>query len=122
MVEERMAACLVLSDDLIDGSRVTGHARATGIDARHCRDLPTLLAAIMTGPRLVVLDLHFPGLDVAAVVAACEAHAPPIKVIGYGSHVDASRLKAARQAGCTEVLPRSAFFDGLEARLQGWTQ
>ena len=42
------------------------------------------------------------------------------RVVGYGSHVDAARLKAARKAGCDEVLPRSAFFEGLETRLRVW--
>ena len=111
--------CLVLSDDLLDASRVTGHGRAAGLVVVHCRDLPTLQAAAASDPALVVLDLHFAGLDVAAV--APKLKATGARVVGYGSHVDAAGLKAARQAGCDEVLPRSAFFDRLESKLQTWT-
>ena len=42
-----------------------------------------------------------------------------VRVIGFGSHVDVARLKAARAAGCDEVLPRSAFFEGLDAKFTG---
>lgn len=33
-----------------------------------------------------------------------------LRVVGFGSHVDESRLVAARAAGFDEVLPRSVFF------------
>jgi len=110
--------CLVLSDDLLDASRVIGDGRAAGLAVLQCRDPGALMAALERRPVLVVVDLHNPGFDVSVLI-------PPIKAVGarvvaYGSHVDAARLKAARQAGCDEVLPRSAFFDGLEGRLRDW--
>jgi CheY-like chemotaxis protein len=108
--------CVVLSDDLLDSSRIAGHGGAVGLNVVQCRDATALLAALEKGPTLAVLDLHNPGLDVADVVAELKA-AGVRRVIGYGSHVDAARLKAARAAGCDEVLPRSAFFEGLEERL-----
>ncbi|HKA05771.1 MAG TPA: hypothetical protein VKD71_00845 [Gemmataceae bacterium] len=110
--------CLVLSDDLLDASRVIGVGRAAGLAVLQCRDTATLLAAAERGPVAAVLDLHNPGLDVESVVPALKAVGTC--VVGYGSHVDAARLKAARLAGCDEVLPRSAFFDGLEEKLQLW--
>lgn len=110
--------CLVLSDDLLDASRVIGEGRAAGLQVTQCKDQAALLAAAERKPALVILDLHNPGLDMSTVVAAMKGHGA--KVIGYGSHVDAIRLKAARQAGCDEVLPRSAFFDQLGDRLHGW--
>lgn len=110
--------CLVLSDDLLDASRVIGDGRAAGLAVLQCRDPGALLVALERRPVLVVVDLHNPGLDIEALV-------PPIKAVGarvvaYGSHVDAARLKAARRAGCDEALPRSAFFDGLQQRLRTW--
>jgi CheY-like chemotaxis protein len=110
--------CLVLSDDLLDGSRIVGEARAAGWTAIQCRDSANLLLALGQSPRLVVLDLHNPGLDVATVVDA--AKAASIRVIGFGSHVDAARLKAARAAGCSDVMPRSAFFQDLATKLKDW--
>jgi DNA-binding response OmpR family regulator len=108
--------CLILSDDLLDSSRIAGHARAAGFDTMTCRDSASLLAATIRGPRLALVDLHNPGLDVATVVPALRSAG--VRVIAFGSHVDAARLKAARAASCDEVLPRSAFFEGLEEQLK----
>jgi AmiR/NasT family two-component response regulator len=111
--------CLVLSDDLLDASRVIGEGRATGLQVIQCKDQAALLAAAGHKPALVILDLHNPGLDISAAVESIERPGP--MVVGFGSHVDSARLKAARQAGCDEVLPRSAFFEGLGDRLRAWT-
>ena len=54
--------CLVLSDDLLDSSRIAGHARAAGLEAVTCRDSAALLAALDRRPALALLDLHNPGL------------------------------------------------------------
>jgi hypothetical protein len=110
--------CLVLSDDLLDASRVIGHGQAAGLSVVQCRDSGALISAAENRPVLADLDQHNPGHDVQAVSASLKATGT--RVVGYGSHVDAARLRAARQAGCDEVLPRSAFFDGLEEKMQTW--
>src|SRR5262245_58870222 len=111
--------CLILSDDLLDASRVIGEGSAAGLAGLQCRDTGALLAAAERGPVAVIMDLHNPGLEVDVVVPALKAVGA--RMIGYGSHVDVARIKAARRAGCDEVLPRSAFFEGLQARLQNWS-
>jgi hypothetical protein len=59
---------------------------------------------------LVIVDLSRPGvLEVLPRVAA--------RTIGFGSHVDADLLDAARAAGCDEVLPRSQLFRRLPGLL-----
>lgn len=110
--------CLILSDDLLDSSRIAGHARAAGLDAFTYRDSMALLAALSRQPVLALIDLHNSGLAIETVVSALSAAG--VRVVGFGSHVDVARLKRARAAGCDEVLPRSAFFDGLETRLATW--
>jgi CheY-like chemotaxis protein len=114
------AVCLLLSDDLLDASRVVGHGRAVGLTVVQCRTPEALVAAVGQGPACVILDLHNPGLDVDAVVGPFREAG--VRVVAFGSHVDAARLKAARKAGCEEVLPRSAFFEDLEANLAKWAQ
>jgi CheY-like chemotaxis protein len=111
--------CLVLSDDLLDASRVIGEGRAAGLAVLQCRDSGALLAAVERGPALALLDLHNPGLELESAVGVLRAVGA--RVIGYGSHVDAARLKAARKAGCDEVLPRSAFFEDLGDKLRHWS-
>ena len=112
------AVILLLSDDLLDASRVIGHGRAVGLTIVQCRTPEALTAASERGPACAILDLHNPGLDVGAVVG--RFHDAGVHVVGFGSHVDVARLKAARQAGCEEVLPRSAFFEELEVKLKKW--
>ena len=109
------ALCLILSDDLLDSSRIAGHVKAAGFEVITCRDSTALLAAIDRKPALGLVDLHNPGLAVETVVPALRTAG--VRVVGFGSHVDVGRLKAARAAGCDEVLPRSAFFEGLSERL-----
>lgn len=113
------AVCLLLSDDLLDASRVVGHGRAVGLGVVPCRTMADLLDAADRQPACVLLDLHNPGLDVGAVVRRFRETAT--RVVAFGAHVDAARLKAARAAGCAEVLPRSAFFEDLEAKLSRWS-
>lgn len=112
------ALCLVLSDDLLDASRVIGEGRAAGLEVIQCKDQAALLSAAQRPPALAVIDLHNPGLDLTTTVTALKMAGA--KVVGFGSHVDVPRLKAARQAGTDEVLPRSAFFDRLEEKLRTW--
>jgi CheY-like chemotaxis protein len=72
-------------------------------------------------PRCVLIDLHNPGLDLADLLRRLGEVCPtPPRVVGYGSHVDADRLRAARAAGCDPVLPRSKFVEELPAALPGW--
>lgn len=118
---EQPSDVLLLSDDLIDTSRVAGAARACGIAVRSFRELDKLLAEARTGrPAAVVVDLHHGGLDMPFLLKAMTTIEPRPRVVGYGSHVDAGRLKAARSAGCDAVMPRSQFFGQLEQRLRDW--
>jgi len=112
---------LLLSDDLLDGSRVTATARAAGFEVRQVRSVDALMACGRAeAPSCVLVDLHNPALDVAALVREVSSLFPRPRLVGYGSHVDAARLRAARQAGCDEVMPRSQFFEVLESRLSDW--
>jgi DNA-binding NarL/FixJ family response regulator len=113
---------LLLSDDLIFTSRVTGTARALGRSVRAARTAAALLdMARQAPPRCVIVDLHNPGLDLAALLAGLAAVGPARpRVVAYGSHVEAALLHAARVAGCDLVLPRSRFVEELPAALPAW--
>lgn len=62
---------------------------------------------------VVVVDLGRPG----ALDAVADVSALGVRVIGFGSHVDADLLEQARAAGCDQVLARSRFFADLHALL-----
>src|SRR5262249_22181669 len=77
---------VLLCDDLIFTSRVTGTARALGLELRIARNVAALdEIAKQQAPACVILDLHNPGLDVRALVAALR-QGSACTVVGYGSH------------------------------------
>jgi CheY-like chemotaxis protein len=113
---------LLLSDDLIFTSRITGAGRDCGLVVKAART-PDALAALagQDAPSCVLLDLGFPGLDVADLLRRLGELVPARPfVVAYGSHVDAAGLRAARLAGCDVVLPRSAFVEQLPSKLPDW--
>jgi DNA-binding NarL/FixJ family response regulator len=112
---------LLLSDDLMFASRITGTARALGLDVRQVRALDRLVeTARQGGARCVILDLAFPGLDLPALMRSLDELQTPPRVVAYGSHVDAASLSAARAAGCQPTLPRSKFVEDLARDLPLW--
>jgi CheY-like chemotaxis protein len=116
-----MATALLLSDDLIFTSRIAGTARELGFTLKAARSTEALEAlAREEPPRCIILDLANPGLSVADLVRRLRVFAPPPRVVAYGPHVDAVALRAAREAGCDPVLPRSKFVEALPLQLSEW--
>ena len=114
-------SALLLSDDLIFTSRVTGTGTASGVAVRIAKSPGALLnMARLVPPACVILDLHNPGLNIAECVAALKTLTPPPTIVAYGAHVDTATLKAAREAGCDHVMPRSQFVEELPTQLAKW--
>ncbi|MCI0681747.1 MAG: hypothetical protein L0Y71_06560 [Gemmataceae bacterium] len=114
------ATGILLSDDLLFASRITGTARALGLDlkvARGAADLERLRQA--QAPACVLVDLQHAELNVPALAAQLR-QAGRCTLVGYGSHVAAEVLQQARADGCDVVLPRSQFVERLAADLPGW--
>ena len=112
---------LLLSDDLIFTSRITGTAHALGLEVRQVRildQLPEMAKRFQA--RCVIVDLAFPELDLPVLLHRLGEEGPAPRVVAYGSHVDAAALHAAREAGCSPVLPRSKFVEDLPRDLPGW--
>ncbi len=119
---ERLGRAILLSDDLLFRSRITGTADALGLTVHTARTTDDLLRqAEALRPTCVLIDLHHPGLTIADAVRALKAMGP-VRVIAYGSHVEAATLRAAREAGCDRVLPRSQFVEEMPDRLQSWLE
>lgn len=113
---------LLLCADLFSASRITTTARARGLEVVSCRTVEALFTQVEgKSPTGLLLDLHQPGLDLPAFLQQVRERCPTMpRVVAFGSHVEAALLRAARQAGCDLVLPRSAFFERLEADLPQW--
>lgn len=113
---------LVLCDDLIFSSRITGTARSLGLEMKPAGSMAKLQEfATTTPPSCVIVDLSCAGLRIDDLMTWLkEKFAPPPRVVAYGSHVDVATLAAARAAGCDPVLPRSKFVEVLPTDLPRW--
>ena len=120
--ESSQAIGLLLSDDLMFTSRITATARQLGMEIVAVNTQATLeQLAERQSPRCMILDLSNPGLDVVALFRRLREICEPAPfVVGYGSHVDTATLRAAREAGCNVVLPRSKFVEELPQALPEW--
>jgi PleD family two-component response regulator len=103
---------LAVLDDLMFSSKIKTAATQLGVPLTFARSSASALAEMRKQtPTLVIFDLNNPRTDPLGTVAAM--HADPalaaIPTVGFVSHVDTAVIDAARQAGVTEVLARSAF-------------
>jgi CheY-like chemotaxis protein len=113
---------ILLSNDLIFASRITGTAQLLGFEMKPAQSMEEVeRLARNASPRCVILDLANPGLDVTELLRQLRevCSAMPC-VVAYGSHVDAAGLHSARQAGCDVVWPRSKFVQELSTALPAW--
>lgn len=113
---------LLLSDDMIFTSRITGTAHDLNLTVKPARSPDALEAlARQQTPCCVIFDLANPGLDVGGLLARLRESCTPMpRVVAYGSHVDTETLKKAREAGCDIVWPRSKFVEELPRALPEW--
>lgn len=113
-------AAVALVSDMMFASRVRGTATAVGVEAVTVTSAERLLEEVRRlRPRVVLVDVEARKVDVPALVATLRADADvgEIPIIAFGSHVNAEALQAARAAGATRVLARSAFVRDLPALL-----
>lgn len=102
-------AGLLVTGDLIFSTKITGTARLLGLDVRVVNSAPAALDRIRTNsPQCILLDLSVSSLtsDLIREIVLAASGKP---VVAFGSHVDTARLESARDAGCTDVMPRSRF-------------
>lgn len=105
------APVLVLVDDLMFLSRIREAAKGRDVPLRAVRTVADVLEGCRAGARTVIADLdtpRLPALEAVTAVAADPALAE-VRLVGFYSHVETERARAAREAGCREVMPRSAF-------------
>jgi CheY-like chemotaxis protein len=113
---------VLLSDDLIFTSRITGTAQSLGLTIQPARSVAALQALVQQQtPSCVIVDLANPGLVIVDLIGWLhKSCVPGPRVVAYGSHVDTATLRAAREAGCDVVLPRSTFVEELPSKLPEW--
>ncbi len=99
-----MKAVLAFVPDLMFGTRIEETARHLGIPIEFINSGNDAGAAIARlSPTLVVVALDAPGWE--QVVSS--ARATGARVLAFGSHKDVDTLRAAKAAGCDQVVARS---------------
>jgi DNA-binding NarL/FixJ family response regulator len=109
-----MIVCAV--DDLLFSVKISTAAKGLGVDVYFERSPQGVLQTVRDKrPSLVIFDLNSRHLQPMEAIAAMNAdpELKHVRTLGYVSHVDSASIYAARQAGVTEVMARSAFAERL---------
>ena len=109
-----MIVCVL--DDLLFSVKIKTVAKALGADVYFEREASRVVDTVRNRhPGLVIFDLNGSRPRPMEAIAKLKADAElrGIRTLGYVSHVDGETVAAARQAGCDEVLARSAFVERL---------
>ena len=105
---------LALVEDVLFQQKIQSAADAAGVAVKFGADVTAAGSPCSGQPwDLIIVDLGLTRRDPIALIVALRRQLPQTPSIGYGSHVDAAQLARAREAGCTEVLARSAFVQRL---------
>lgn len=107
---------LAIVDDLLFRSKFETIAAQLGTPLTIAADAgPALRSG--SGWSRVLIDLNLSRGNALAMIRSLRAVHPDMPVIGYASHVQHELQQQALEAGCTKVLPRSAFVQQLPALL-----
>ncbi len=101
-------------------ARVRDAAFRAGIAVARVEAEPAMEESFLAGgvARLLV-DLEVRGLDPLAWAGRWKERPDRPFLVAFGSHVDAARLEAAKDAGFDLVVPRSRFHQRIEDLLRG---
>ncbi len=113
MSDETQHRVLMLSGDLVFGSRVKSAAERAGWKFSLGGRLPD---GELDDVKYVIVDLSTRSGVVTTIVGECDERCPSAKLIAYGPHVHVPKLKAARDAGIQQVITNGQF-DGMLATL-----
>lgn len=103
-----MASVVIVGTDLMFTAKVTGTARALGIEAATAATVDALVNKLEShNVRLVLVDMALPETVAAEAIRTAVAQASRPTTIAFYSHVQTALADAAKEAGASEVMPRS---------------
>lgn len=112
---------LAVLDDLMFTSKIKTTANQLGIAVTFSRSADQAIVEMhKTAPALVILDLNSTRAHPLTVVEAMKRDAAlsAVRIVGFVSHVQTDLINAARQAGVSDVMARSAFTEQLPILLK----
>lgn len=110
-VRYHLAMVVAVVDDLLFSSKIRAVAQAAGAAVTFARSADAAVSAAGNdSTSLVIVDLESRSADAIEIVRSIRTSVrTELRIVGYGSHVNVERLKAARDAGCDHAMARSAF-------------
>ena len=111
-----MAQVVALMDDLFFQMKVLETAKHLGLEFKVAANSDVLMTLLEQSPKLVIVDLNSRNQPIQAV-EKIRASKNSVRVVAFLSHVQRDLAAQAQAAGCTEVMPRSAFTQNLAAIL-----
>ncbi len=113
---------IALVDDLFWRTKIDHAVKSAGVSTIFLSDPGELTHLDHSTTSVVIVDLALrrsPFDDIAAMKAGSSTATVPI--VGYYEHVRNDLKQKAQQAGCDEILPRSAFSQRLAELLMRYT-
>ncbi|MGB7025807.1 MAG: hypothetical protein WBD72_00825 [Candidatus Acidiferrum sp.] len=111
-----MGRIVAMMDDLFFQMKVAETAKHLGLELKVAATGDGLLGLLEPAPSLVIVDLNARSQPLAAI-ERLRAVQKDLRVVGFLSHMQRDLAAQAEAAGCSEVMPRSAFTQNLAAIL-----
>lgn len=113
-----MPRVVAFMDDLFFQMKVAETAKQLGMELKVATTGDALMQLLEPAPKLVIVDLNA-RQGAIPVIERIRSEKDGLRVLGFLSHVQTELAAQARQAGCDEVMPRSAFTQNLAKILSG---
>ncbi len=112
-----MGRAVGFMDDLFFQMKVAETAKHVGVEFKVASTSEALMGLLDAPTKLVIVDLNAKNQPLTALQQVRGAQ-KDLRVVAFLSHVQTELAAQARAAGCSEVMPRSAFTQNLAAILQ----
>ena len=115
-------AVLAVVEDLLFLAKIESTAVQVGVALTVAKDLTALQPFLNAnaGPWAVaIVDLNLSTSDPTDILTAIRRAAPTLPIVGYCAHGRTDLHANAQHAGCSVILPRSAFVKRLPELLKG---
>ncbi len=98
-------------EDLFFLARIQQTARQVGVTTQAASPGSVAQEIAQIQPQAVILDLNHRSVSALDLIRALKADPATrsIPIVGYVSHVQAELINGAREAGCDQIMARSAF-------------
>lgn len=110
---------LAVMADLMFSVKILDMAKRLGITVEFVKDQETFLKKLRENPAAVIFDLNYSPAQPLELIRKIKAdpQTKSIPTLGFVSHVQVDLRQSAVEAGCDQVVARSAFAQNLPALL-----